>query len=132
MLHAIKLVEDAIKSGIGGEIIVPKLKSFNIKDLIEAITGKKNYFDIVGIRPGEKIHEELISQAEAKNTLEFKDHYRIYPNLNKKQLLSVKKKMKCKILDLNFSYNSGTNPNFMKLNEIKKLITDFNKNDILN
>ena len=65
MSHAIKLVEDGIKNATGGEIIVPKLKSFRVKDLIEAIT-KKNYFYIVGIRPGEKIHEELISQAEAQ------------------------------------------------------------------
>ena len=132
MSHAIKLVEDVIKSGIGGEIIVPKLKSFNIKDVIEAITGKKKYYDIVGIRPGEKIHEELISQAEAKNTLEFKDHYRIYPNLNSKEILSVKRKMKCKIIDINFSYNSGTNTHFMKINEIKKLIIDLNKENTHN
>ena len=132
MSHAIKLVEDVIKSGIGGEIIVPKLKSFNIKDVIEAITGKKKYYDIVGIRPGEKIHEELISQAEAKNTLEFKDHYRIYPNLNSKEILLVKRKMKCKIIDVNFSYNSGTNPHFMKIDEIKKLVTDLNKENTHN
>jgi len=127
MSHAIKLVEDGIKSATGGEIIVPKLKSFNIKDLIEAITRKKNYFRVVGIRPGEKIHEELISQAEAKNTLEFKDHYRIYPNLNSKDIQLLQKKMKCKSIDNNFSYNSGTNTHFMKINEIRKLISDFNK-----
>ena len=125
MIDAIKLVEDSIKDGIGGEIIVPKLKSFRIKDLIEAITEKKKHYNIVGIRPGEKIHEELISQAEAKNTLEFKDHYRIYPNLEEKEILSLKKKMKCKTINMNFSYNSGTNPHFMKLKEIKKLVADF-------
>ena len=127
MSHAIKLVEYGIKNATGGEIIVPKLKSFRVKDLIEAITKKKNYFYIVGIRPGEKIHEELISQAEAKNTLEFKDHYRIYPNLNSKNIKSLKKKMKCKNIDLNFSYNSGSNSDFMKINEIRKLIADLNK-----
>ena len=130
MSHAIKLVEDGIKSATGGEIIVPKLKSFRIKDLIEAITGKKNYFRIVGIRPGEKIHEELISHAEAKNTLEFKDHYRIYPNLNSKNIKSLQKKMKCKSIDFNFSYNSGTNSHFMKINEIRKLIVDLNKKNL--
>lgn len=86
---------------------------------------KKKHYNIVGIRPGEKIHEELISQAEAKNTLEFKDHYRIYPNLEEKEILSLKKKMKCKTINMNFSYNSGTNPHFMKLKEIKKLVADF-------
>ena len=89
MEDAIKLVENSVKDGIGGEIIVPKLKSFRIKDLIESITGKKKHYEIVGIRPGEKIHEELISQAEAKNTLEFKDHYRIYPNLDQKQIIKI-------------------------------------------
>ena len=127
MSHAIKLVENGMKSATGGEIIVPKLKSFNIKDLIEAITRKKNYFHIVGIRPGEKIHEELISQAEAKNTLEFKDHYRIYPNLNSKDIQLLQKKMKCTNINNNFSYNSGTNAHFMKINEIRKLISDLDK-----
>ena len=127
MSHAIKLVENGMKSATGGEIIVPKLKSFNIKDLIEAITRKKNYFHIVGIRPGEKIHEELISQAEAKNTLEFKDHYRIYPNLNSKDIQLLQKKMKCRSINNNFSYNSGTNSHFMKINEIRKLISDLDK-----
>tara|TARA_B100000989_G_scaffold290868_1_gene264618 strand:+ start:1115 stop:2119 length:1005 start_codon:yes stop_codon:yes gene_type:complete len=127
MSHAIKLVENGMKSATGGEIIVPKLKSFNIKDLIEAITRKKNYFHIVGIRPGEKIHEELISQAEAKNTLEFKDHYRIYPNLNSKDIQLLQKKMKCTSINNNFSYNSGTNAHFMKINEIRKLISDLDK-----
>lgn len=125
MEDAISLVEKSIKSSLGGEIIVPKLKSFYIKDLIEAITRKKNHFKIIGIRPGEKIHEELVSKAESKNTLEFKDHYRIYPNLNQKETNKLKRITKAKMPKKNFSYNSGDNKIFMKINELRNLVDNF-------
>ena len=124
MEDAISLVEKGIKSSLGGEIIVPKLKSFYIRDLIEAIT-KKNHFKIIGIRPGEKIHEELVSKARIKNTLEFKDHYRIYPNLSQKEIFKLKKITKAKIPEKNFSYNSGDNKIFMKINELRNLVENF-------
>ena len=125
MENAINLVERSIKSSLGGEIIVPKLKSFYIRDLIEAITRKKNHFKIIGIRPGEKIHEELVSKAESKNTLEFKDHYKIYPNLNQKEIMKLKKTTKAKIPEKNFSYNSGDNKIFMQINELRNLVNNF-------
>jgi UDP-N-acetylglucosamine 4,6-dehydratase/5-epimerase len=122
--EAVKLVEIAIKNSQQGEIFVPKLKSFYVKDLIEAMSNKKNNFDIIGIRPGEKIHEELINPAESRNTVEFKDYYTILPYLSETEIKNYCKKNKSRIVTKNFSYNSGTNKIFMKLNELKAIIKD--------
>ena len=123
--ESIELVLSAIKFGSGGEIFVPKLKSFYIRDLIEAITGKKNFFKVVGIRPGEKIHEELINTAEIKDTLNGKNYYVVLSNFTENQLIDYCKKNNYKKVKKNFSYNSGTNSNFMSLLELKKIIKIF-------
>ena len=120
--ESVKLVETAIQRGSHGEIFVPKLKSFYIRDLIHAISNKKNNYRIIGIRPGEKIHEELINPAESRNTVEFKNHYCILPNLTNEQLKKYCKKNNCKIVVKNFSYNSGTNRLFMNITDLKKTL----------
>ena len=126
LMEAIKLVEKAITNSVGGEIYIPKLKSFYIRDLIHAITGKKNHFKIVGIRPGEKIHEELINLSEIKNTIEHNDHYVILSNFSEKQILNYCKKKKYKKVASNFIYNSGDNKKFMSLKELKTLLQEKN------
>jgi len=123
--NSINLVEKAIKYGSGGDIFIAKLKSFYIRDLIEAITKKKNYFNIVGIRPGEKIHEELINMAEIKDTLSSDDHFVVLSNFTEKQINNYRKKGKYKKVNKNFTYNSGTNSNFMNLKELKKLVESY-------
>jgi len=125
--ESIKLVLHAIKFGNGGEIFVPKLKSFYIRDLIQAITQKSNFFRIVGIRPGEKIHEELISKAEIKDTLIGKNHYVILSNYSEHQLIKYCKKNNYKRVSKNFSYNSGSNTQFMSLTDLKKIIKSYSK-----
>jgi UDP-N-acetylglucosamine 4,6-dehydratase len=126
--ESIKLVLHAIKFGNGGEIFVPKLKSFYIRDLIKAITKKSNFFRIIGTRPGEKIHEELISNAEIKDTLIGKNQYVILTNYTEDQLLKYCKKNNYKKVNKNFSYNSGSNSQFMSLAELKKIIKSYSKN----
>ena len=123
--NSINLVDKAIKYGSGGEIFIAKLKSFYIRDLIEVITKKKNYFNIVGIRPGEKIHEELINMAEIKDTLSSDDHFVVLSNFTEKQINNYRKKGKYKKVNKNFTYNSGTNSNFMNLKELKKLVESY-------
>ncbi len=124
--ESVKLVETAIQRGSHGEIFVPKLKSFYIRDLIHAISNKKNNYRIIGVRPGEKIHEELINPAESRNTVEFKSHYCILPNLSNEQLKKYCKKNNCKIVVKNFSYNSGTNRLFMNITDLKKTLKKLN------
>jgi UDP-N-acetylglucosamine 4,6-dehydratase (inverting) len=120
--ESIELVEKAIKYGTGGEIFVPKLKSFYIRDLIKVITKKVNHFNIVGIRPGEKIHEELISSAELKDTISSKDHFVVLSNSTTKQIMEYCKGKNYKKVNNDFTYNSGTNKNFLSLKELKKIV----------
>tara|TARA_B100000029_G_scaffold448613_1_gene471236 strand:+ start:7020 stop:8009 length:990 start_codon:yes stop_codon:yes gene_type:complete len=101
----------------GSEIFVPKTPSYHILDLVKAINPKAK-IKIIGIRKGEKLHEELITKNDAFNTLEYKDYYVIYPHLEKKNFFIGKK---CK---KNFAYTSQNNKDFLKISQLKKLIAE--------
>ena len=77
--ESVLLVIKVIKSMVGGEIFVPKIPSFKVTDLAKAIS-EKSKIKIIGIKPGEKLHEELISINEAQNAIEYKKHYIITSN----------------------------------------------------
>ena len=102
------------------EIYIPKIPSYNIMDLAEAISPKSKK-KFIGIRPGEKLHEEMISINDSANTFDFKKYYKIINDPNHK-IYTQKKKLK-KVAD-NFSYNSGTNKFFLSINELRKLIKE--------
>ena len=110
----------------GGELFVPKIPSYRILDLAEAIAPECKH-EIVGIRPGEKLHEEMITVNDATNTVEFDNYLAITPNseylsweiesfLNES---NGSKGTKCKD---DFSYNSGTNEKFLTVDELRKLL----------
>jgi UDP-N-acetylglucosamine 4,6-dehydratase (inverting) len=123
MEDAIKMVLWVLKNSIGAEVFVPKLSSFRIVDLAKAID-KDSIINYVGIRPGEKIHEELITDSDSFHTVSIKNYY-VVLNYNKKLIKSYYKKFKAKKVPLNFSYNSGHNKNLLNLVEIKKIINNF-------
>jgi UDP-N-acetylglucosamine 4,6-dehydratase len=108
----------------GGEIFVPKIPSIRILDLVESISGNREY-DLVGIRPGEKLHEVMVPEEMAHHSLEFDDHYVITPaikffdktiNYLKNKLGEVGQPVADK-----FEYHSGTNPHFLSIDELKTL-----------
>jgi UDP-N-acetylglucosamine 4,6-dehydratase len=108
----------------GGEIFVPKIPSIRILDLVESISGKKDY-EVVGIRPGEKLHEVMVPEEMAHHSLEFEDHYVITPaikffdktlNYLQNRLGEIGKPVAEK-----FEYHSGTNPHFLSVKELKTL-----------
>ena len=109
----------------GGELFVPKIPSYRIMDLAEAIAPNSK-IKIVGIRPGEKLHEEMITVTDSLNTIEFKDYFVIMPSMklwsaeNFINESSLEKGTLCKD---GFSYNSGSNSDFLSIDEIKKLIS---------
>ena len=113
---------------MGGEIIVPKLKSFYIRDLIEAITRKKNHFKIIGIRPGEKIHEQMIGIEDSPFTYEYKTFYKILPMINDwhKDKRRIKRGKK---VPENFIYSSDSNSDWMEIKTLKEWIKN-NKNNL--
>ena len=123
MEDAIKMVLWVLKNSIGAEVFVPKLSSFRIVDLAKAID-KDSKINYVGIRPGEKIHEELITDSDSIHTVSIKNYY-VVLNYNKKLIKSYYKKFRAKKVPLNFSYNSGHNENLLNLVEIKKIINNF-------
>ena len=78
----VNFVLKSLKLMKGGEIFIPKLPSYKVTDIIKAIS-KKPKINVIGIRPGEKIHEELISKSDSIYTKEFKDYFIIYPSIFK-------------------------------------------------
>ena len=109
----------------GGELFVPKIPSYRILDLAEAIAPDCKIREI-GIRPGEKIHEEMITATDAINTIEYDDYYVIVPYKkswdNIEFIETSNGKCKGKFCEYGFSYNSGTNGRFLTVDELRDLI----------
>jgi UDP-N-acetylglucosamine 4,6-dehydratase len=105
----------------GGELFVPKLPSYRITDLAEAIAPRCRR-EAVGIRPGEKLHEEMITVTDALGTLEVGDHYVILPSIRFWKAEEFSASRGGKPCPDGFSYNSGTNDRWLKVEEIRELI----------
>ena len=109
---------DAFSNMIGGEIFVKKCKSLKILDLAKAVS--KN-IKIIGIRPGEKIHEIMIDKNETNNTFEFKDHFRIVPRIFSEKIVNQISK-KGKLVQKSFEYASNVNNDWFSKKEIDNII----------
>ena len=123
--QAYQFVCDALDNMKGGEIFVPKIPSVKVVDLAESINSKMKK-KIIGIRPGEKLHESLISKEESMHVLEFSKYYIIQPSITffkKRNFLINSKKEKGKNVRNIFEYNSYNNKRYLSINEIKKLKT---------
>ena len=123
--HAVEMVLWAIKNNNGGEIFVSKIPSYRILDLARAISPNSKV-QLIGIRPGEKLDEELITLAESINTISNNKYYIILNPDDKKNYLFYKKKGFKKLKKI-FSYNSGNNKNFLNISSLKKLIKNYNE-----
>jgi UDP-N-acetylglucosamine 4,6-dehydratase len=131
MQQSIDLVLWALKNSIGGEIFVPKIPSYRILDLARAIAPNAK-INIIGQRPGEKIHEELITKSESCDAVDLKKYYAILTFLiknntdvnNKGLLKTYLIQRKGKKLKNEFSYTSDTNNDFLSVEQIRKLIKD--------
>ena len=117
MNEAIDFVIYSLMNFKGGEIFVPKIPSFYIMDLARAVS-EDCKIKIIGIRPGEKIHEEMISSYDSSNTI---DLGRCYAILNANNFKFYKNQ---KFLGPDFSYKSNTNSNFLNVTQLKKIIKD--------
>ncbi len=105
----------ALNDSKGGEIYVPKIKSFKVIQLAKAIAPKAK-IEITGLKVGEKLHEHLITETDSNTCLEFDNYYVIYPDFNILTTSNGKK------LPENFVYISNKKENLLNLEELKKLI----------
>ena len=119
--QGVDLVFYALQNAWGGEIFIPKIPSYNILDLAKAID-KNCEIKIIGIRPGEKIHEEMITTSDSYSTYEINDKYVILPQKPVWNLENYINKNNASKTPNGFSYNSGTNEWFLSTDEIKKLL----------
>ena len=123
--EGINLVWHAFADMVGGEIYVKKIPSMKIVDIASCISPNAKH-EIIGIRPGEKLHEEMISVDESYNTYEFNDYFKILPVLNKWNLDEMRIK-KGRLVPDRFSYTSDKNTKWMSPKNLRGWI-EKNKN----
>ena len=119
--ECVDMVLWALGNALGGEIFVPKIPSYKITDLAEAI-GPGCKKPIIGIRPGEKIHEEMITSSDSFNTIDLGQYYAILNTSGGKSADLYAKMKKAQKVPAGFYYNSGDNPQFLTIPEIQRLI----------
>ena len=106
----------------GGEIFVPKIPSYRVTDLAQAI-GPECEHPIVGIRPGEKLHEEMITASDSFNTVDLGPYYAILPMAAKYSVDQYCERSGCPPVAPGYAYNSGTNPHFLTVDELRHLVS---------
>ena len=111
----------ALENALGSEIFVPKIPSYRITDLAAAINPNAD-MNIVGLRPGEKIHEEMITASDSPSTIDLKQYYAILPPDGLALKNYTQNSIKFESLPPDFSYNSATNPMFLSTMELRDLI----------
>jgi len=117
----VKMVLHALEYAWGGEIFVPKIPSYRITDIAEAI-GPDCDHPVIGIRPGEKIHEEMITSSDSFTTYDLGEYYVILPQVPNWDLEAYKKHFEAKLVPQGFSYTSGENEHFLTVEEMRTLI----------
>ena len=119
----VEMVLWALQNAIGGELLVPKIPSYKIMDVAEAI-GPNCKKPVIGIRPGEKIHEEMITSSDSFSTIDLESYYAILPSDRSVHLKYKKRGVQIKEIRSGFAYNSGTNPDFLTVDELRSLIKE--------
>ena len=117
----VDMVMHALEHAVGGELFVPKIPSYKITDVAEAI-GPECEKPVVGIRPGEKIHEEMITSSDSFNTYDFGKYYVIVPTIPSKELKQVLESNSYPKVQKGFKYNSGENDAWETVDSLRELI----------
>lgn len=123
--EGVDLVLHALKTALGGEIFVPRIPSYRITDVAKAIDPEAR-LEVVGIRPGEKIHEEMITATDSYQTIETPHGFIIIPMLHdtplEKVITEYSRHHQGKLVPRGFAYNSGTNTEWLSVEQIRLLI----------
>ena len=124
--QASNLVLFALKNMAGGEIFIPKIPSMNLADLFQVLAPKAEK-EIIGIRPGEKLHETLLTNEESRHALELENYYLVLPEY--KQMFNMQERYKDhfaigKKLAEDFNFTSKNNKNWLAIEDLTKIIAD--------
>lgn len=121
LTEGVEMVLYALQNAWGGELFVPKIPSYKITDVAMAI-GPDCKHPVVGIRPGEKIHEEMITMSDSFSTYDLGDYYAILPQVPQWKLGDFMDNFKPMKVIEGFNYSSGTNNQWLSVEEIRNLI----------
>jgi FlaA1/EpsC-like NDP-sugar epimerase len=119
----VDMVMDAIEHSWGGEIFIPKIPSYKITDVAFAVAPDCKQ-EIIGIRPGEKIHEEMITASDSFSTYDLGKYYTILPHSTRWNLDEFIEKFNAKIVPVGFHYSSGENTDWETVNSLRILIKE--------
>ncbi len=121
--EGVDMVLYAVEHAFGGEIFVPKIPSYRITDVVKAIDPTAK-IEVVGIRPGEKLHEEMITSSDSYNTVDLGKYYAILPQANNR-IQQFYMDQGGKMVEPGFCYNSGTNDSWLNETQLRELIDQF-------
>jgi UDP-N-acetylglucosamine 4,6-dehydratase len=125
--EGVDMVLWSLEHAWGGEILVPKIPSYRIVDLAVAIGPQCEHRE-VGIRPGEKIHEEMITASDSFNTVDVGSYYAILPTGGAYSVEQYCRDTGSQPVAPGFAYNSGSNPNFLSVEQLRLLISEHVEN----
>ena len=122
--EGVDMVLWSIDHAWGGEVLVPKIPSYRITDVAAAVAPECR-LEMVGIRPGEKIHEEMITASDSPNTVDMGRYYAILPSAGQFTLEEFCGKTGATRVEPGFAYDSGTNPEFLDVAQLRQLIASY-------
>jgi UDP-N-acetylglucosamine 4,6-dehydratase len=121
--EGVDMVLYALETAWGGELFVPKIPSYKITDVAEAIAPECRH-EVIGIRPGEKVHEEMITSSDSFSTYDLGKYYVILPQAGNWDLQEYINHFGAVKVPIGFNYNSGTNAEWLSVEDIRKLIKE--------
>jgi UDP-N-acetylglucosamine 4,6-dehydratase (inverting) len=121
--EGVDMVLWALANALGGEIFVPKIPSYRILDVAAAIAPECET-PVIGVRPGEKIHEQMITASDSFNTVDLGDYYAILPSSGLVAVDEYCARTGASRVAPGFAYDSGTNESFLTVDELRALIRD--------
>lgn len=119
--EGVDMVLWSIENAWGGEVLVPKIPSYRITDVATAVAPECRQ-QIVGVRPGEKIHEEMITASDSFNTVDIGAYFAILPSAGQFSIEEYCQRMKGVRVAPGFAYESGSNPDFLSVAQLRALI----------
>lgn len=125
--EGVDMVLWSIEHAWGGEVLVPKIPSYRITDVASAVAPECRQ-EVIGIRPGEKIHEEMITESDSVNTVDMGRYYAILPSAGQFTFEDFCAETGARPTGPGFAYDSGTNPEFLSVEQLRQLIAQYQAN----